>query len=95
MEYSDPLLLDKKQKCDIVTFSRLFDEVYATSCFFVKKHLCDLDLLRSLVQHIFLDLWTKCERPNIRSSAKSYLFCAVKNRFIDCYIENKEVQLYK
>ncbi len=90
MEFSDPLIFDKIQKGDSAAFNTLFSEAYTPLCFFANKYLCDLDLSRSLVQEVFVDLWVKRERLNIHTSAKSYLFYAVKNRCIDFLRKEKK-----
>jgi RNA polymerase sigma-70 factor (ECF subfamily) len=42
-----------------------------------------MDLSRSLVQQLFVDLWVKREKIEVTSSVKSYLYRSVKNRCID------------
>ena len=42
-----------------------------------------MDLSRSLVQEVFVDLWTKRERITLKYSIKSYLYNAVRNRSVD------------
>lgn len=64
-------------------FSKVFDEYYSSLCFFSNKYLEDMDLARSLVQEVFVDLWTKRENIALKYSVKSYLYTAVKNRSID------------
>lgn len=91
MEFTDPLFFDKIQMGDIAAFSKLFNEAYTPLCFFANKYLCDLDLSRSLVQEVFVDLWVKRERLNIHTSAKSYLFQSVKNRSIDYLRKEKTI----
>jgi RNA polymerase sigma-70 factor (ECF subfamily) len=50
---------------------------------FANKYLGDLDLSRSLVQELFVDLWLKREKLAIREPVKFYLYKAVRNRAID------------
>lgn len=89
MELLNPLIFDQIQVGDSAAFATLFDEAYLPLCFFANQYLCDMDLSRSLVQEVFVDLWVKRERLNIRSSAKSYMFYSVKNRCID-YIRKEK-----
>lgn len=42
-----------------------------------------MDQARSLVQEVFVDLWTKRGHLALKYSVKSYLYTAVKNRSID------------
>lgn len=71
-------------------FSQLFDEFYSPLCFFANKYLSDLDLSRSLVQEVFVDLWARREKLNIQFSPKSYLYHSVKNRSIDYLRKEKK-----
>ena len=80
---ADPDIFKKIKNGDDDAFSHLFDEYYVSLCFFANKYVSDLDLSRSLVQQVFVDLWTKREKLNIHYSPKSYLFHSVKNRSID------------
>lgn len=80
---SDPEIFQRIKKGDEVAFSCLFDGYYSSLCFFAAKFLNDLDLARSLVQQLFVDLWLNREKVEIKQSVKSYLFQSVKNRCID------------
>lgn len=80
---TDPIIFQQIRKGDEVAFSRLFDGYYTALCFFAAKYLRDLDLSRSLVQQVFVDLWVKREKTGVTSSVKSYLYQSVKNRCID------------
>jgi RNA polymerase sigma-70 factor, ECF subfamily len=80
---TDPNIFQHIRKGDEAAFSRLFDGYYAALCFFAAKYLGDMDLSRSLVQQVFVDLWVKREKTDIAISVKSYLYRSVKNRCID------------
>ncbi|MCG6190678.1 RNA polymerase sigma-70 factor [Maribellus maritimus] len=83
MTFSDSHIFEKINKGDDTAFSRLFDEFYTPLCFFANRYVADLDLSRSLVQQVFVDLWVKREKLNIHFSPKSYLYHSVRNRSID------------
>jgi RNA polymerase sigma-70 factor (ECF subfamily) len=69
---------------DVNTFEKLYDEYYSPLCLFANKYLHDLDLARSLVQELFVDLWLKREKLTVNGgSVKFYLFKAVRNRSVD------------
>jgi len=70
-------------------FNNLFDSYYTRLCFFCSRYLADMDLSRSLVQQVFVDLWLKSDRLSVEHSIKSYLFQSVKNRAIDQLRKNK------
>jgi len=80
---SDPDIFRYIKKGDEAAFSRLFDGYYTSLCFFAARYLNDLDLSRSLVQQVFVDLWLKREKIKIIRTVKSYLYRSVKNRCID------------
>jgi RNA polymerase sigma-70 factor (ECF subfamily) len=77
------------QNGDEKAFSELFDEYYSALCLFANKYLHDMDLSRSLVQQVFIDLWTKRQKIAISTSVKSYLYTTVKNRCIDVLRKEK------
>lgn len=89
---SDSHIFGKIDKGDHIAFSRLFDDYYEVLCFFANKYISDLDLSRSLVQQVFVDLWTKRGKLSVKHSPKSYLFNAVKNRSID-YLRKKNTNV--
>jgi RNA polymerase sigma-70 factor (ECF subfamily) len=69
---------------NVDTFERLYDEYYSPLCLFANKYLCDLDLARSLVQELFVDLWLKREKLTVHGdSVKFYLYKAVRNKSVD------------
>lgn len=72
------------------TFEKLYDEYYSSLCFFANKYLQDLDLSRSLVQELFVNLWLKREKIVVRDSIKPYLYKAVRNKSIDYLRESKK-----
>lgn len=82
-DITDPKIFLQIKKGDEAAFSRLFDGYYTALCFFAAKYLGDLDLSRSLVQQVFVDLWVKREKTDVTSSVKSYLYRSVKNRCFD------------
>lgn len=88
---SDSSVFQQIRKGDETAFNHLFDEYYASLCFFAAKYLNDLDLSRSLVQQVFIDLWVKRKKIEIDISFKSYLYRSVKNRCIDYLRKEKKV----
>lgn len=72
------------------TFEKLYDEYYSSLCLFANKYLHDLDLARSLVQELFVDLWLKREKITVRDSVKPYLYRAVRNKSINYLRESKK-----
>ncbi|MGV8096585.1 MAG: RNA polymerase sigma-70 factor [Mangrovibacterium sp.] len=76
---------------NVDTFERLYDEYYSPLCLFANKYLSDLDLARSLVQELFVDLWLKREKLTVHGdSVKFYLYKAVRNKSVDYLRELKK-----
>ncbi len=65
------------------SFNELFHTFYAPLCIFCEGYIHDMDLARSLVQQVFVDLWIKRDEIKIKQSIKAYLFTMVKNKAID------------
>lgn len=90
VDITDPIIFQRIREGDEAAFSRLFDGYYAALCFFATKYLGDMDLSRSRVQQVFVDLWVKREKIDVSSSVKSYLYRSVKNRCID-YLRKEKI----
>jgi RNA polymerase sigma-70 factor (ECF subfamily) len=78
---------------DEVAFNKAFDLYYMPLCFFADKMLHDLDLSRSVVQQVFVDLWIKRDRLRI-DSLKSYLYQSVRNAAFDVLKHKKAESKY-
>lgn len=90
IQQSSSTIFENIRNGDETAFNALFDQHYTALCFFASKYLNDMDLSRSLVQELFVNLWEKREKLNIKQSVKSYLYTAVKNRAIDFLRSVKE-----
>lgn len=76
---------------DVNTFEKLYDEYYSPLCLFANKYLHDLDLSRSLVQELFVNLWLKREKLTVQGdSLRFYLYKAVRNKSVDYLRELKK-----
>ncbi|HKL32234.1 MAG TPA: sigma-70 family RNA polymerase sigma factor, partial [Tangfeifania sp.] len=82
-------IFKRLQNGDEKALNELFDLYYSALYLFANKYLQDMDLARSLVQQVFIDLWTKRERITVSTSVKSYLYTTVKNRCIDVLRKTK------
>ncbi len=91
MNISDRDIFEKIKNGDDAAFSQLFDETYASLCFFVNKYLSDMDMARSVVQEFFVDLWVNHQKLTVPHSPKSYLYYSVKNRTIDFIRKEKNL----
>lgn len=78
------LLKNKPQKA----IKYLFDLYYDDLCRYAYSLVETKEIAEELVQELFIYLWEKRASVNINSSAKSYLFKAVKNQSIN-YFKSK------
>lgn len=86
---SDLNIFRNIRKGDEDAFTLLFDTYYVPLCFFANKFLGDMDLSRSQVQQVYVDLWEKRGKIDITWSVKFYMYHAVRNRSIDFIRKNK------
>ena len=87
---SDQNIFRQIKKGDEAAFSSLFDSYYTSLCFFANKYIGDMDMSRSVVQQVYVDLWEKREKIEISLSVKSYMFHAVRNRSVDYLRKQKK-----
>ena len=92
VEISDPQYFTRIKQGDEIAFNKLFRTYYASLCFFSVKFVFDMDLARSLVQQVFVDLWIKREKLIIEHSLKSYLYSSVRNKSID-YLRKEKIKI--
>ncbi len=90
VKHPDSSIYENISKGSEADFNSLFDRYYTPLCFFGNRHLNDMDLSRSVVQDVFIDLWEKRDKLKINYSVKSYLYNAVRNRSID-YLRKEKV----
>lgn len=88
----EKLLFLKIKEGDENAFNKVFDRYYPRLCFFADNMLHDLDLSRSVVQGIFVELWIKREKLQIEISPKSFLFATVKNKILD-FLKHRKVEI--
>lgn len=80
---SDVNIFDSIKRGDAPAFSQLFHKYYASLCFYSYNFTKDMDLSRSIVQQVFVDIWIKKHNFNIVHSVKPYLYKSVKHKTID------------
>lgn len=76
-------LLDKNK------FKEVFKEYYNPLCNFAVSITSDRKMAQDVVQDVFTKLWDKRNELAINSSAKSYLFQAVKHRAFELLRKKK------
>lgn len=77
------------KEVDEDALNQLFEEFYSSLCFFCNRYVSDMDVARSLVQQVFVDLWIKRYKINITDNIKSYLYSSVKNKSVDYLRQQK------
>jgi len=91
----DLLLIEGLRRRDKVIFDYIFNYYYSSLCIFSMKYLIDRNEGEDLVQDFFVSLWIEAPNLQIRSSLKSYLFAAVKNRCLDFQKHQKVVNKFQ
>lgn len=80
---NDILLIEGIKRKDKIIFDFIFNYYYSSLCAFSMQYHNDRNVVEDLVQDFFVSLWIDAPRLHIKSSLKSYLFTAVKNRCLD------------
>ncbi|WP_163711286.1 sigma factor [Mangrovibacterium lignilyticum] len=70
-------------------FSFLFEQYFESLCFFADRYTEDMDLSKSVVQSVFVNIWTKRNQMAEIYSVKSFLFIAVRNKTLDFLRKDK------
>jgi RNA polymerase sigma-70 factor (ECF subfamily) len=77
---NDLLLIEGLGRRDKIVFDYIFNYYYSSLCAFSVQYLNDRNAVEDLVQDFFVSLWIDAPHLQIKSSLKSYLFAAIKNR---------------
>ncbi|PSQ73528.1 MAG: RNA polymerase sigma-70 factor [Bacteroidetes bacterium QH_9_64_21] len=72
-------------------FRKVFHAYYSELCGFAADYLDSVDRARDVVQEVFLRIWRRREKLDIRVSLKSYLYQAVRNRALN-HIRRSETE---
>jgi len=83
MDESDFELWTKTGNGDSTAFEIIFKKYYQNLYQFAGRFILDAQTAENVVQEMFVTLWTEREKLQIKSSLKSYLFTAVRNRSIN------------
>ena len=83
--YDDDVMLDKIREGDKQTYRLLFENYYKVLILYATSLTKNEPKAEDLVQNVFINLWTKRDTLEIRSSIKSYLYKSVYNLFINDY----------
>lgn len=91
----DSIITEGLEHRDKVVFDYIFIYYYSSLCSFSMQYIGNRKLVEDLVQDFFVYLWIEGPRIKIRSSVKSYLFCAIKNRCLDYQKHHKVIEKYR
>jgi RNA polymerase sigma-70 factor, ECF subfamily len=80
MPFTISISHSKIQKGDIKEFESQFKKFYSPLCLFAFRYLKDMDSAEEIVQDLFYNYWKNKEKIEIRTSLKSYLYQATKNK---------------
>lgn len=81
----------KIQQGNIKEFENLFRKLYPDLCHYAYRFLKDMDSAEEIVQDLFYNYWKNKERIEIKTSLKSYLYQATKNKCLKV-IEHNNVK---
>lgn len=76
-------------------FEEVFKTYFGPLCNYVNSYIRDWENSREIVQGTFLKVWENKDSIDINTSAKSYLYSAVRNRMIDQIRSNQKLDAYK
>jgi RNA polymerase sigma-70 factor (ECF subfamily) len=88
-------LIEGLGKRDKLVFDYIFNYYYSSLCAFSLQFVDDRNAVEDLVQDFFVSLWLEAPRLQIKSSLKSYLFAAIKNRCFDIQKHQKVTEKYR
>lgn len=74
-------------------FEKLFRHFYAPLCDFAFQIVKNRHAAEDIVQHIFVDIWSKEKTWNPKHKVKSYLFKSVRNRSLNYIRDDTSKQL--
>jgi RNA polymerase sigma-70 factor (ECF subfamily) len=85
----------KLSNIDIKEFEELFKTYYSELCHFALKYTKNEENAEETVQDVFFNLWEKRNRISIKTSVKSYLFIAVRNKCLQEINHLKVIRKYE
>lgn len=91
----DLLIIEGLERREKIVFDYLFNYYYSSLCAFSMQYIDDHNSVEDLVQDFFVYLWVEAPKLKIKSSLKSYLFTAIKNRCLDYQKHNKITEKYQ
>ena len=84
-------LSDSMNALDKGTFEELFRSYFTPLCSFAQKYVGDIDEAKDIVHNVFINLWNKRDKVDLKTSLKSYLFQGVYNRSLNYIRDHKKL----
>jgi RNA polymerase sigma-70 factor, ECF subfamily len=78
------------QRDDPKALRILFERYFAALCSFSSKFTRTVNLAEEAVSDVFLNVWLKREKIEIKTNLKTYLYAAVRNQSLNYVKKNKE-----
>lgn len=95
IDLKDLIIIEGLERNDKVVFDYVFNYYYSSLCAFSMQYIDSRNSVEDLVQDFFVYLWVEAPRLKIKSSLKSYLFTAIKNRCLDYQKHHKIIEKYR
>jgi len=88
-KHSDDELVLLIKEGNVIAFEALYNRYKRLLYIYASKVTKDFDAAEDLVQEVFMSIWHKRETLEFRTSVSSYLYTAIRYRFIDLVARNK------
>lgn len=95
LDLKDLFILEGLKHREKVVFDYIFNYYYSSLCAFSMQYIDNRNSVEDLVQDFFVYLWIEAPQLKIKSSLKSYLFTAIKNRCLDYQKHHKIAEKYR
>ena len=95
LDLNDLIIIEGLERRDKVVFDYVFNYYYSSLCAFSLQYINDRNSVEDLVQDFFVYIWMEFPRLKIKTSLKSYLFTAIKNRCFDYQKHHKIIEKYR
>lgn len=79
----DASILTGIRNGDVAAFEAIFRAYHPRLCSFALRYVNDPHIAQDVVQDLFLNLWQKRRRLEVRTSLRAYLFAALRNRLLN------------
>ncbi|KJF45720.1 RNA polymerase sigma factor [Draconibacterium sediminis] len=80
---NEKLILTHLKNRNHDVFKMIFNKHYESLVKFACHYLIDVNAAEDATQAVFIYLWEHCDELNIKTSVRSYLYRAVKNRCLN------------